>query len=81
MYKHSRINNSIILKGNQAKYYHFFEVHNDKAYTLSAFIDCFFGIEESFEIEERRVEKDLIRMVNDKKIKGVYYKSHYYFHM
>ena len=81
LYGRSRINNNIILEGNQAKFYDFFEVNSDKAYTLCVFIDCYFGLEESDEINDKKVEKDLIRMVNEGKIKGVYYKSHYYFHL
>ena len=55
--------------------------NSEKAYNLNAFIDYYFGLEESDEINDKKVEKDLIRMVNEGKIKGVYYKSHYYFHL
>ena len=51
MYKCNRINNNIVLEGNQAKFYQFFEVNDDKAYTLRAFIDCYFGVEEGSKLD------------------------------
>ncbi len=81
LYKLNGINKDIILEHNQAKFYQFFEENREKAYTLQAFIDCHFGVEESYEINDEKVERDLIRMVDEGKIKGVYYKSHYYFHL
>ena len=63
----------------EAEFYEFFKQHDDKAYTALAFVDVFFA-DDTFGIDESLVEKTLMEMVSEGKIKGVYAKGYYYYH-
>jgi hypothetical protein len=79
IYKINGVNKNIILGNYEAKFYEFFEINEGKAFTINALVDRFFGDDAVYQ-NTKKVERDLMKMVERGKLKGVYVKGHYYFH-
>ncbi len=79
LYKTTGMNKDLILGRREARFYHFFKQNKDKAYTVEAFVDTFFG-EDDLNVDIERVESLLLKMRSKRIINGAYSNGYYYFH-